>query len=331
MFRSSLALSAAIAIALGLMTPAGIAAEQTGSVQPIVKCDRECLYGYLDKYLDALVKKDVSRLPLAQSARFSENNVMLDMGDGLWSTINGKGDYDLRLADTTTGSVGWFGVVYEHGNPAVIALRIKVQQGLITEVESIVNRRNGDGPFPNPQPQMLKKMPILERIEPKNTRRSRERLISLADGYFDTLQQNDGTIFTEFSPDCNRQENGYQTTNQPSSPVPGGEIMALGCEAQFKTGNFRYDDRLRERRYTVVDEERGLVMASAFIDHSGKLQEVVLTDGTVVKTHYHSPHSYVLFELFKIVDGKIRQIEAVFPTVPYHMKSPWYRAQGGHQ
>jgi len=328
MYRSSPALSFVFAIALGLMAPAAMAAD---AVKPMSNCDRECLYGFLDKYLDALVKKDVSRLPLAQSVRFSENNVMMDLGDGLWNTISGKGDYDLRMADTKAGSVGWFGVVYEHGNPAIIALRIKVQQGLITEVETILNRQNGDGPFPNPQPQLMTRLPIMDRIEPEKTRRSRERLISLADGYFDTLQQNDGTLFTEFAPDCNRRENGFQTTNQPKPPVPDGDMMKLGCEAQFKTGNFRYDDRLRERRYVVVDEERGLVMASAFIDHSGKLQEVVLTDGTVVKTHYHSPHSYVLFELFKIVDGKIQQIEAVFPTVPYNMPSPWIHAHGNHR
>jgi hypothetical protein len=28
-------------------------------------------------------------------------------------------------------------------------------------------------------------------------------------------------------------------------------------------------------------------------------------------------------ELFKVVDGKLRQIEAVFITVPYNMPSPW--------
>jgi len=30
-----------------------------------------------------------------------------------------------------------------------------------------------------------------------------------------------------------------------------------------------------------------------------------------------------MMELFKIVDGKIRQIEAVFFSVPYNMPSPW--------
>jgi len=330
MLRLSLVVGAATTFVLALMAPAAMATEKTDTGKSMTQCDRGCLYGYLDKYLDALLKKDPSSLPLARSVRFSENNVMMDIGDGLWNTISGKGDYDLRFADTRTGNVGWFGVVYENGIPALIALRFKVQRGLITEVESVVNPRKGDGQFPNPQPQMLKKMRILERIEPENTRSPRERLIALADGYFDTLQQNDGTIHTEFSPDCNRQENGFQTTNQPNPPVPS-DVMKLGCEAQFKTGNFRYDDRLRQRRFPLVDEERGLVLASAFIDHSGRLQQVVLTDGTVVRTHYHSPHSYVLFELFKIVDGKIRQIEAVFPTVPYNMPSPWFHPQGNHQ
>jgi hypothetical protein len=35
------------------------------------------------------------------------------------------------------------------------------------------------------------------------------------------------------------------------------------------------------------------------------------------------PHSFCLMELFKIVDGRIRRIEAVFITVPYNIPSPW--------
>jgi len=40
-------------------------------------------------------------------------------------------------------------------------------------------------------------------------------MISIADGYFSTLQLNDGTLFTEFTDDCNRIENGLQTTRNP--------------------------------------------------------------------------------------------------------------------
>jgi hypothetical protein len=50
-----------------------------------------------------------------------------------------------------------------------------------------------------------------------------------------------------------------------------------------------------------------------------------LADGKVVDSPVRRPHSYYLMELFKIRNGKIQQIEAVFITVPYHMPSPWDR------
>ncbi len=330
MFRPALALGAALTIAATLFAPVAMAKDKTEAVKPLTRCDRACLYGFLDQYLDALKKKDPSHLPLAESVRFSENSVAMHLGDGLWGTITGIGKYDLRLADTRTGNVGWYGVVEEHGNLAAIALRIKVQDGLITEVESVLSRRQGDGPFPNPQPQLLTPMPVMNQIEPEKTRRPRARLISIADSYFDTLQLNDGTIFAPFDKDCNRRENGFQTTNN-TGPGTVGDVMSLGCEAQFKTGNFHFDDRLRARRYPVVDEERGLVMAGAFIDHSARLNQVVLTDGRVVKEVSQTPDSLCMLELFKIVDGKIRQVEAVFTMVPYNMPSPWFHPHGNHQ
>jgi hypothetical protein len=148
-------------------------------------------------------------------------------------------------------------------------------------------------------------------------------MISIANGYFDTLQQNDGTLFTQFDEHCNRVENGVQTTNNPAA----GKIsftMTLGCAEQFELGNFRYDDRLRARRYPLVDVERGLVLAGAFMDHAGRLGSYTLTDGRHVESRYRRPHSYYMLELFKInAGGKIQQIEAVFMSVPYHTRSVW--------
>ena len=162
--------------------------------------------------------------------------------------------------------------------------------------------------------------PVLE----ENAREpsSRAELQRLADGYFETLELNDGEIHTVFAPDCNRVENGVQTTRNPEFAyvVP---VAALGCEEQFRMGNYRYDDRLRGRRFPLVDEERGIVMAFGFIDHCGRIKEYQLTDGRTVQSPIRYPHSFYLAELFRIDAGMIRQIEANFITVPYHMKSPW--------
>ena len=117
-----------------------------------------------------------------------------------------------------------------------------------------------------------------------------------------------------------------QTTNNPAMPL--GPLSALGCEAQFALGQYRYDDRLRDRRFPLVDEERGLVLAAGFIDHQGRLGEYTRADGSPAQSPIRRPHTFVLLELFKIVDGKIMQVEAAFITVPYNMPSPWVRHSG---
>lgn len=162
--------------------------------------------------------------------------------------------------------------------------------------------------------------PELNEVLQPAQRSSRERMIAVANGYFDTLQRNDGTLHTQFEPGCNRCEDGMQTTNHPNSGYAG---MELGCAEHFKLGTYRYDDALRARRFLVVDEERGLIMASGFIDHSGHLGTYTLTDGRTATSMFRRPHSYYLLETFRIRSGKIQSIEAVFITVPYGMPSPW--------
>jgi hypothetical protein len=282
-------------------------------------CDRACLYGFLDQYLAALKAKDPSRLPLAKGFRYSENNVMMKIGDGVWGTVTGLGTYNLRMADPVNEQVGFYGIVEETNNTSLIALRLKVRDGEISEAETLVRRSEGGGPFPS-KPVMVDR-PILNEIVPPEERSPRERMIALADGYFSTLQLNDGVLFTQFDDNCNRIENGLQTTHNPDlvKTIP---VADLGCGQQFKLGNYRYDTRVRDRRFFLVDEERGLVMTAGFIDHSGASGDFALTDGTPVKAP-KIPSTLCFLEAFKMRGGKIQQIESVFIGVPYNMPSPW--------
>jgi hypothetical protein len=279
--------------------------------------NREALYGALDRYLAALGRKDPGAVNWAPDPFITENNVRLQPDDGLWGTIERMGDYRLMFADEATRQVGYFGTVIEPMDESAYTLRLGFDAaGRITECETIVVRQVDSSPrFDN---QRFYEKPILN--APAQAPVSRAEMIALADGYFATLQLNDGTIRTKFHPDCNRVENGVQTTNNPDFFVP---VARLGCEEQFRLGNYRYDDRLRGRRFPLVDEERGLVFAFGFIDHCGRLDEYALTDGTKVKSHIRRPHTFYLGELFKIDHGMICQIEANFITVPYHMPSPW--------
>jgi hypothetical protein len=280
--------------------------------------DRATLYAALDHYLKALGTRDTAAVRWAADARHSENNVMLDPGDGVWATIGRLGDYQLRFADPVTGGVGYFGTIIEPYEESAFSLRLRVNDaGEVAESEMVIVRHSDEG-MKLEGPRFWTK-PILEADAMIPSPRA--ELEHLANGYFDTLQLNDGTIHTKFAPTCNRVENGVQSTNNPNFPqIPHTK---LGCEEQFRLGIYRYDNRLRGRRYPLIDEERGIVLAHGFIDHCGVLADYVLTDGTPVKSPLRRPHSFYLAEIFKIDGGMIQQIEANFITVPYHMKSPW--------
>ena len=323
--RSSLrALAAALVLCSAVAAPAA-GTDSDWSADPranaaLPQYTRAELYAVLDQYLAALKAGDPSRVKWAPDVKNSENNVAMMVGDGLWATISGMGSYDLRFADPRMNQVAFFGVVSETQETSAFALRLKVDgQKRVTEVETLILRQLNQGiRFEN---QKFENQPAMNEILAPAQRLPRARMISIADGYFDTLQLNDGQLFTKFHANCKRIENGVQTTNNPTFTVV--PVSRLGCEEQFRMGNYRYDTRLRARRFPLVDEERGIVLAMGFIDHSGALKEYKLTDGTLVKSPLTRPHSFYLFEAFKIKDGAIEQIEAVFMTVPYNMPSPW--------
>jgi hypothetical protein len=291
---------------------------------PACAHSREELTAQMDAFLDALAARDASQVPWAEHVVFTENNVQLAVGDGVWNTCTAlPRDYDLKAVDPSTGQVSWFGHIVEGPDTAVMCLRLRVSDGRVAEAEAIICRPHELGPFPvidldrRPRERLLADVPADQRI-------ARERMIALANGYFDTLQLNDGKLFTHFADDCDRIENGLQTTNVE---IEGYPIAAMGTADQFRLGQYKYDDRLRDRRFPLVDEQKGLVLAGGFIDHSGRMTEVTWTDGSKHDSIFHFPHSFCLLELFKIEGGEIADVEAVFITVPYNMPSPWSARQ----
>jgi hypothetical protein len=297
------------------------------SVHPIrvsPDCDRRCLYDFADQYMEALVRKDPSRLPLAKTVKFTEDNVVLQIGDGLWGTISGKEDATaLKFADPTTGQVGYFGVIREHGVPAFYGMRMKVVSRRISEIETILSRP-GSGPGPGPDERAAAFKPpqiLLEDLSAADTR-PRERLIAVANGYFNTMLYNDGALFTPFDEHCTRVENGGESAGaiQPDATP----FNKLSCGEQFKTGTFRRDTDLRQRRFPLVDTERGLVLAGVFIDHSATVPVYPLADGTPFDGKMRKPSTWCMLELFKVKDGKLAYAYAIFMGVPYRSPSPWF-------
>ena len=307
--------------ALAIATAPSASAQVPGeaSAWTAVACDRACLIGFLHRYMDALVHKDPARAPLAKGAMFTENDVAMPIGQGLWRTISGASDTGLEAADTQTGEAAWFGLVYEHGAPAYYAMRLKVEDGRIGQVESVVVRRQGL-PLPFGPPDRYSHDPAFAEVLKPDERKPRERLRAVADSYFSTVELNDGTVFAPFDADCGRTENGISTT---AGNGIGAAAIAQGCEAQFKLGIYRINKRVRERRYFLIDEERGVVVATGFFDHANGFDSYQTTDGKTMKTALKWPNSISLMEAFKIRNGKIWRVEAIFTYVPYFMHNPW--------
>ncbi len=248
----------------------------------------------------------------------------LAVGDGLWNTLDEVGAYRLPFIEPEAGQAGLFGVVVEDGKPAHLMLRLKVEGRKITEIETIVLRPADNIGFGRPQ-DMKPRAGFYQDI-PEAERLTRVQLTSMANAYFETLQQNNGTVFASFGDDCHRIESGIATTNNPA-PNPTGRpdpgIKKLGCEAQFKTGFFRFVTHIRDRRFVIVDRQRGLVYAAAFFDHRGDMRKVTLTDGRVVDAQYDTPWTWQIGELFKVRGGKLHEIEALVMKAPYGIQDAW--------
>lgn len=276
-------------------------------------CDKACLESIGDQYRAAYVKHDPTRAPIARDVRFTENNVEMRFPDASWDTVTQEVGPALMISDPTTGNVGIYTAIMQLDTPGFLAIRLKVRHKQIVEIEHLVStKRNLSGP-PTPMGDVheFKHDPDLARPVPPAERSSRSELTSLANGYFSTLEHNNGEIRgTRFAPEASRFENGKEFAE---------------IEKGFKSGRYAFNNRVRDRDFFLVDEERGIVMSRACIDHKGALDTYKLTDGSEVRSVFREPHTWSLLEMFKIKNGMITAVEATFIGAPYYIRSPWTR------
>lgn len=276
-------------------------------------CDKACLEGIATAYLAAYLKHDVTLAPFARHVRYSENSATMTFPDGTWDTVTEQVDTPLVLSDPVTGQIGIYTSVLQRQTQGFLAVRLRVRDRHITEVEQIIaTKRNVSAP-PVPMGDALQyhRDPALRASVPAAQRLSRAQVRQLANGYFSTLQYNTGEIRgTRFAPGAVRHENG---------------IFYTDLEKGFKSGRYRYNNRVRDRDCFLVDEERGFTMCRGFIDHKGVLNEYTMTDGTAAKSNYQEPQTWGFLESFKVTHEGIVAVEATFSAVPYFLRSPWTR------
>ena len=301
----------------------------------MTKLDRAGLEHLVARYLDALSGHAANRLPLAGNVRYTENGVQLALDDGLWGTAGKAGKYRILIPDIVNQQVGYMGVIEEAGQLICATTRLRVDDGYITEIETLVAHPAlmGGSAFGGgaktledmgvPHPEFTARLKPDEKV-------SREKLIEIANSYFSGLERNTGRYPVPFDPDCNRRENGIQTTRNPnfgfggppreSDPNAGPNMIEMSPQEQFATGGLAFVTAIRNRRFPIVDEETGNVLAFGFFDHNGQAATVTWADGKVRPSPMRTPLTFQISELFKIKKGLIRQIEANLFTVSYGMK-----------
>jgi hypothetical protein len=304
-------------------------------VSAAADCDRTCLEGFVDQYMDAMIAHDPSLVPLADDFRLTENGQQLPLGDALWKTMVGKGTYRLFVTDPDAGQVAFIGTIREQANnnpegaANTMALRLKVEDQQIAEAEVLVVRGGGSAASLEAigEPHELYTTPI-----PEAERMSRADLIRVANMYFSGMEQNDGQGEYPFTDDCERIENGGQSTN---NPTPAGETRPdpataniysdqWSCTEQFESGLIHFVWRIRDRRYVAVDQERGMVFSFAFFDHAlGDDRTYETPNGRTVTAGPIDPWTWEIAELFRIENGLIHRIEAILTRSPYGMDSGW--------
>jgi hypothetical protein len=190
-----------------------------------------------------------------------------------------------------------------------------------------------------PRAAFLEDIPAAERM-------SRAELINTANKYFSGMQKDDGKQdYSFFGEDCDRLENGMKTTNNmtpmggttasgqprpaPSpkyDPADKPAIYSAGwsCRDQFRSGLLHFVSLIRDRRYPVVDQEKGIVWSFVFFDHqAGDTRNFQTPDGRAVSAGPTTPFTWEIAEIFKVRKAQLHEIEAVLNQGQYGMGSGW--------
>ncbi|MFX1277832.1 MAG: hypothetical protein ACFFA3_00340 [Promethearchaeota archaeon] len=254
---------------------------------------------------------DHTRLRLVENYKATENGDPLILGEGIWQTVR---TIILRksFVDASENQAGFWGVLEEiGGEKALFVLRLKIIDNRITEIETLLSRK---GCHPLFSPDTARNNPLWDILIPESDRLTRKELIRIADGYFEGIEKSDGSIVM-LHPDCQRKENGIKTTNNSN---------LLNFSTQAGLYRMDYIKKVRERRYPIVDIDRGIVWGIAVFDIPGtNIKNEQLPDGSVQQELRTKPRSLLLHEMFKIEDGLIRDINAFMTNAPLNATHGW--------
>jgi hypothetical protein len=283
-----LTFAAACFLALTAAIPAAKAAD----------CDRECLRGIITQYLNAMVAHKPGSLAVSDKLKFTENAVIMKLGEGLWKSASGIGTYRQDILDVRQGVAASQVILEESGMPEMFMLRQKVADKKITEAETQVTRTRAEGALFNIG-NIKTVSPAMNIRPPRAQLNSREDAIKIAELYPAGLKVGSFVeVNAPFAPDAYRIENGMITA--------GAGCSRTGCE-NIKTQTIMKHPAITTR-VAAVDEEMGIVLLRMNFGDTGS---------------YGPGNALIVWEAFKVYGGQIHGVEAFMRVMPASAGSGW--------
>lgn len=260
------------------------------------ECDRACLEQTAQDFLAAVAAHDASLLDWNAYARWTLNGVELPFSEAIWGLENEvSGVRQIVVPDAETGEVGIVTTWTFDGTPALMAARLKVEWGRLSEAETIVVTQPGpSGPpgaqVPPPPGPQFAELGALSPVFAETVAQpaARDALIVAADRWFDALASGGNATA---APDCVQTQNGA-----------GADCSGPGAFAPVT--------EIAPRRYPAVDSSRGLVFAVARLNDDGAASQ-------------QAPGSTLAGYLLKIEDGQVAAAEAVGEAMFYYLPTGW--------
>ena len=259
-------------------------------------CDRECLRGKVTEVLWALVKHDVSKLPVAPTLRVTEDADEKPLKNvGLVRSVTALRGFRQDFIDERTGMVGAHVMVEESGAPIMLVVRLKVVGEQITEMELVPTRSKADGLLFNIDGLKGAASQVMNYAPRPEQRNTREQLLAAALKYPEGLAkaENFAAVNAPFAPSAYRYENGQIMAGPDCTFQKGCENISTQSLSVFKRlGAPIY-------RVVVVDERMGIVWL--------RLAWGAQKEGGDQLT---------AFEAFKVFDGQLQAVEAFIRILP---------------
>lgn len=226
----------------GMMSAAdaGMESDEASST-PAGACTRESLSAAVDQYFVALAAHDSKMLPLGDTVKFTENGDELDLDKGLWMNAGmvkfKHSAFDTEICNSVTEAVVPAGMT-----DIPFGLRLKLEAGKITEIESIAVRSGDYFVASSTKAISDTASEDWEALLGADKRSTRDELTKIVDDYFTKFPAG----ACNFADDCRRLENGFS---------PGNCSAGLSCSTSSSGGSGGMKPRLH-----VLDVEAGIAV-----------------------------------------------------------------------